>query len=327
MLSMSKAQSLYIGADIGGSKIRTAVFDGAMQPLCKNQMPSRASEGRDALLVALNIALSQALEQAASCVATEFEGYTVAGIGISTAGVVDADRGCIVDATDAIPAWSGTALADWLRARFALPVVVENDVKTALVGELLAAPELQQGRVVMLTLGTGLGGAIAEYGRIVNGAHFVAGHFGRMPMPNPWGGRSAVPLEDLVSGSGLAKVANRMAGEPVFADGHAVLDGCESGHAMAMVGLDRFCDFLVMALEQVYWSLDPDHILIGGGLVEAQQQWWPMLQGRLVECGLPIPVQAAQLHNDAGVHGAGALIRAYTIDRSRERSEESSHAV
>lgn len=321
---MNNTQSLYIGADIGGSKIRTAVFDAGMQPLSKNQMPSRACEGRDALLVALNVALSQALEQAASCVAGEFEGYTVAGIGISTAGVVDAERGCIVDATDAIPAWSGTALADWLRARFALPVVVENDVKAALLGELLAVPELRQGRVVMLTLGTGLGGAIAESGQIVKGAHFVAGHFGRMPMPNPWDGPFSIPLEDLVSGSGLTKLANKVAGGPMFPDGHAVLDSCVCGHPHALAGLDRFCDFLAMALEQVYWSLDPDYILIGGGLIEARDQWWPVMQERLVQSGLSVPVQPAQLHNDAGVYGAGALIRAHS---RRQLHGEAIHAV
>ena len=107
-------------------------------------------------------------------------------------------------------------------------------------------------------------------------------------------------------------VANKVAGEPVFLDGRAVLEGCTAGHPHALLGLDRFCDFLVMALQQIYWSVDPDCILIGGGLVEAREQWWPMMLHKLARTGQSIQVQAAQLHNDAGVFGAGALIRHHT---------------
>lgn len=309
---MSRSRPLYVAADLGGTKIRVAVFDRAMQPLFKSQSPSLASDGRDSVLAALDGVLSQALDRAHDFIARSPEHCTVAGIGISTAGVVDGATGRIIDATDAIPFWRGTELAARLRARFALPVAVENDVKAALLGELLAAPELQRGRVVMLTLGTGLGGAIAEGGQIVSGAHSVAGHFGRMPVPSPWGDATAIPLEHLVSGTGLAMVANRVAGEQLFAHGRAVLDGSKSGNPHAMRGLERFCDFLVMALQQIYWSLDPDHILIGGGLVEAQEQWWPVMQRKLAHIALPILVQPAQLQNDAGVYGAGALIRIQT---------------
>ena len=185
------------------------------------------------------------------------------------------------------------------------------------------APELQQGRVAMLTLGTGLGGAIAERGRIVTGANSVAGHFGRMPVPSPWAEGATIPLEHLVSGSGLAMVANKVAGEPVFLDGRAVLDGCKAGHPQALLGLERFCDFLVMALRQIYWSLDPDCILVGGGLVEAREQWWPMMQHKLACSGRAIRVQPAQLHNDAGIYGAGALIRLHTGNAVRG---ENAHA-
>ena len=275
-------------------------------------MASEAAAGRERVIAVLEEAVSRLLTQ----IEDTSTGKSVLGIGISTAGVVDAATGVILDATDAIPDWRGTELAARLEARFSLPLAVENDVKCALLGELNACAPLGQGRVVMLTLGTGLGGAIAEGGNIVAGAHSVAGHFGRMPVPDPRGRGDCVALESLVSGTGLASVASREVGSRRYNNGRAVIEAAAEGDAQALMGLDRFCDFLVMGLEQVYWSLDPDVILIGGGLVEARDHWWARMEDKLSRRGLPVTVRPAQLDNDAGVYGAGALIRAKLIAES-----------
>ncbi|UTA48297.1 ROK family protein [Simiduia sp. 21SJ11W-1] len=295
---------MFIAADIGGTKIRAGVFDANLTLLQSVQRPSNATSGREALLVALAAAIDAVIEP--------FANKNFAGIGISTAGVVNAKTGDIEDATEAIPGWRNTRLGGLLAARYKVPVVVENDVKAALLGELHAAPALCAGRVVMLTLGTGLGGALAERGQIVAGARHLAGHFGRMPMPNPWHFGQWLTLEALVSGTGLARVANESAVGDVretFANGHAVLDAVQAGNTQAARGLNLFCDYLAMALQQIGWSLDPDHIVLGGGLTEARSLWWHLLEARLAEAGQPLPVVAATLNNDAGMVGAATLIR------------------
>lgn len=302
---MTKPAPHYIAADLGGTKIRAAVFNAVLQPLYKTELASEAYGGRERVLSAL----AEAIDRTSGWLAQHAPGAPVSGIGISTAGVVDARRGVILDATDAIPGWRGTELAAWLEARFRLPVAVENDVKCALLGELNASPALATSRVVMLTLGTGLGGAIAEAGEIVGGAHSVAGHFGRMPVPSPWEQGAMLPLEVLVSGTGLANVANSIGGAREYSNGRAVLEQATSGDAQALLGLDRFCGYLTMSLEQLYWALDPDAILIGGGLVEAREQWWQRLQDKCKHAGLPTEIRPAQLNNDAGLYGAGALIK------------------
>nr|WP_010133175.1 ROK family protein [Microbulbifer agarilyticus] len=299
---------MLISADLGGTKIRAAVFDRSLRTLFKTQVPSEASAGKTCVLSALEAVIGQCM---AWCDEAVPHGR-VAGIGISTAGVVEEKTGSIQDATDAIPGWKGTPLAAWLRARFACPVVVENDVKCALLGELNQSAELLSGRVAMLTLGTGLGGALAEQGKIVVGAHAVAGHFGRQPVPSPWRRGELLALESLVSGTGLTNLANREDGDMEFADGRAVLEHAVAGNDQALRGLDQFCNYLAMVLEQVYWVLDPDVILIGGGLVEARDLWWPRMIEKLAYRGLPIKIQPAKLDNDAGVHGAGKLILAHT---------------
>ncbi|MEX2962609.1 ROK family protein [Microbulbifer sp. TYP-18] len=303
---MNSAGSLYIGADLGGTKIRTAVFDRELRIQYVDQVSSAANGGRDRVLATLEAALAQAFDW----VAKNKVAVSVDGVGISTAGIVDSRNGVILDATDAISGWRGTPLAAWLQGKFRTSVVVENDVNCALQGELSVDSTLNSQRVVMLTLGTGLGGALADRGRIISGAHAAAGHFGRMPVPSPWEPGAIVPLESLVSGSGLANITSHLNRAREFTDGRSVLEASAAGETHALMGLDRFCDFLVMVLEQQYWALDPDIFLIGGGLIEAQDQWWPLLNDKLSRCPLPISVQPARLNSDAGVQGAAALIRA-----------------
>ena len=161
----------------------------------------------------------------------------------------------------------------------------------------------------MLTLGTGLGGAMADHGKVIDGAHKVAGHFGRMPVPSPWDRGKFLNLEQLVSGTGLATVASREVGERQYVSGRDVLERAAAGDAQALLGLDHFCDFLVMALEQLYWGLDPDVVIIGGGLVEARDQWWQRMIEKLAQRSLPLDLRPATLHNDAGMYGAGAWIK------------------
>ena len=302
---MSVHKSFYLGVDLGGTKIRAAVFDASLRLLFKTQIASEASAGKLCVLEALDGAITKCIGW---CEEVRIEGR-VAGIGISTAGVVDANTGVILDATDAIPGWRGTRLAEWAEDRFGFPVGVENDVKCALLGELSASPELMSARTAMLTLGTGLGGAIAERGKVVAGAHKVAGHFGRMPVPSPWDRGSILDLEQLVSGTGLANVASREVGARTYASGRDVLESAAAGDSQALLGLDHFCHFLAMAVEQLYWGLDPDVVLIGGGLVEAREHWWQRMTEKLALHDLPLDVRAATLHNDAGMYGAGALIK------------------
>ncbi|WP_226704237.1 ROK family protein [Microbulbifer elongatus] len=302
---MNIQKPLYVGADLGGTKICAVVFDASLRPLFNTQVPSDASAGKQRALDALEGAIAQCIDWCSESNVKEH----VAGIGVSTAGVVDAHVGVIVDATDAIPGWCGTRLADWVGDRFGFPVSIENDVKCALLGELSVSPDLVKARTAMLTLGTGLGGAMAEQGKIVPGAHMVAGHFGRMPIPSPWERGRILSLEQLVSGTGLANVASREVGGRNFADGRDVVKYAAAGDAQALRGLDRFCEFLVMALEQLYWGLDPDVVLVGGGLSEAREHWWLRMIEKLDQRGLPLEVRPAKLHNDAGVYGAGALIK------------------
>ncbi|GAA5525511.1 N-acetyl-D-glucosamine kinase [Microbulbifer aestuariivivens] len=305
---MTERHNCVLAADLGGTKIRAGVFGRDNRCLFALQRPTDVSAGRDAVVHSLCAALQQAAAWA------EAQGLAAAGIGISTAGVVDAGRGVIADATDAIPQWRGTPLAALLREAFGLPVAVENDVKAALLGELCKSGELaadadlRRGMVVMLTLGTGLGGAIAEDGRLRAGRQFVAGHFGRSRVPDPWTPGLMTPLDALVSGTGLANIANHLCGQEQFENGHEVLQALAEGDSHAAAARDQFAALLAMVLENIYWTLDPAAVVLGGGLTEARAHWWPALQAALAARQCNLPLRPAALANDAGTQGAAQLI-------------------
>lgn len=300
---MTESNTCVVAADLGGTRIRVAVLAGDGECLYRAERPSRGSEGRQAVLRALQNALCDCFLWA------EQNGIAPAGIGVSCAGTINGKTGTVLDATDAIPDWKGTELARELSEQFNLPVAIENDVKAALLGELAMAPQAPAETVAMITLGTGLGGAIAHNGQTAAGAHFVAGHFGRMRVPSPWCAGGMVSQDALVSGTGLKNIANHLAGEERFDDGKSVLTGLIEGDPVARAALTDFCEHLVMVLENIYWALDPDRIIIGGGMIDAREHWWDKMQDLLKQKSLPLKILAAQLGDNAGIHGAAMLIR------------------
>ncbi|WP_374662630.1 ROK family protein [Inhella sp.] len=273
-----------LAADLGGTKILAACVhaDGRCAEPVRRSTP--AAQGAAAVVEALAEAL-QAARQAAP-------GEDLRAIGLSLAGVIDRHSARVLDATDALPGWKGTDLRAALQDRLGLPVFALNDVHAALRGEAWRGGLQGAERGALITLGTGLGGAWLAEGQLQTGAHQLAGHFGRTQVLHE--GRR-VPLEELVSGSALARWHG------AAPDGHAVLATLDSD-PRSRDALRRWTEQLALLLHNLHWSLDPGRVLIGGGLIEARALWWDGLLHELR--GLPLQVEPAQLGALAGLYGA-----------------------
>ncbi|MDI4632410.1 ROK family protein [Pelomonas sp. V22] len=276
-----------LALDVGGTKILAAAISPAGELLALTERPTNAAAGSSAILTSMRAALDDLPANLPPA----------AGLGISAAGVIDPATARVVDATDAMPGWAGTDL----RANFpALQVHALNDVHAALTGELAwgALREQQKANAVMLTLGTGLGGAIALNGRVHSGSGHVAGHFGRARLQHQGQWR---PVESLVSGTGLANLYRELGGElPAGAGARAVLQ--QPLNAIAEQALTLWVAQLAAQIHSIRWTLDPDVLLLGGGLLDAKALWWAPLQTALQD--LTLPVLPAALGNRAGVFGA-----------------------
>lgn len=294
-----------LAMDIGGTKVRLALIDRAGTLHVAATQATDAKLGVEVVLASMFQGADKLFAQAA------IDGLSVVGIGISSCGVIEPVTGKVVAAAPAIPGWEGVALGEIFRKKYALPVSVDNDANCALVGENWqgGSQVSTHGIVLMLTLGTGLGGAVMVNGRLISGHHHLTGHFG---MAKVWDrvANKLVPVEWLVSGSGLRNiyVQHTNADGAAIADGEAVMKLAEEGDKLADEALELWLDHLALQLHNFYWAIDPDLVLIGGGVIHSKAVWWQRLTAKLAALDVHIPLAPAALGNDAGVFGAAKLV-------------------
>ncbi len=279
------AERCVLAADVGGSKMLAARVDatGRVTALCR--APTPAAAGGPAVVAQLHALLQQACGEAAPL-----------AIGLSLAGVIDAERVCVRDATAVMPGWKGQDLRAALGS-FGVPVAARNDVHAALLGEAWLGGLRGRRDGALVTLGTGVGGAFLADGRLHAGSGGLAGHVGRTEVMDGDGRRT--PLDALLSGPGLVRLHGGVA------DGPAFFARLVAGDAQAARALDAWLDQLALLLHNLHWLLDPGRVLVGGGLIETREHWWPQLQQRLA--ALPLEVLPAELGPQAGVLGAARI--------------------
>jgi glucokinase len=284
-------------ADIGGTKILCALVNDQGDIVARHTSASDALLGPKAILARLHAGW-QTLTAAG--------GLTPCGVGISTAGVVDSATARVIYAGDTMPGWTGMDFRSAL-ASLRLPVLADNDVNAALIGEIWHSPSPWQGLTAMVTLGTGLGGALAVDGQVMAGAHQVAGHIGHQRVWNPYT-RCFTILEHIVSGSGLCNIDHALRGKGERRDGPHILAAMDAGDVIARQALHEWIGHLATALHNLYWLLDPARIIIGGGMIHSQERWWGELTAALRDLATPTLLIPARLGNDAGVIGAARLV-------------------
>lgn len=299
--------------DIGGTKTSAAVLDPAGGIVARAVEPTPVGAGAEAVL-----------DKAARLVRDVIRrrDASVAALGVGTAGVVDPGTGAILSSTDAITGWAGTDVAGGLRRRLRLPVAVDNDVHAHLIGELTAGPAAGKGCVVLVAVGTGVGGSIAIDGRIHRGRRHVAGHLGHVPSPSAGdmacscGGTGHV--EAVASGPAMVRAYNARSAH------HA--SGLREVAARAATGADERATSiladggteigrLVGGLVNV---LDPDLVIVTGGVSDCGPAWWAALL-RAAGADLLPPIRAAApleslvvrsvLRADAALIGAAQIAR------------------
>jgi glucokinase len=276
-----------IGIDIGGTHLRAARVDGQGSILAR----ARAASSPDAATV---------LERIEALVA-EIDDGSVAGIGIGVPGRVDFDGRRVL--SGGYVNLSGTPLAERLEARFKHPVVIDNDASMALLGEAAIGAARGARHVVMLTIGTGIGGAILENGRLVR-ARGTAGQLGHIPI-DPKGLRCVCGkrgcVETVSSGTALGRHIQE-AGLPAQTTAAELLALHATGDPVATSVLTAWAAPLRIAIDGLVATLDPEIVVLGGGLGQAAAA---ALTGMPTDPSwYEAPVAAALLGDDAGVIGA-----------------------
>ncbi|MBL8518629.1 MAG: ROK family protein [Betaproteobacteria bacterium] len=289
--------TLILALDIGGSKIRGALVDALGQARSPQTVTSLGWQGAAALL-------GQARALGESLLAATPPDHRVIACGISSAGVIDIAGARVTAATGAIPGWAGTDLGAFARDAFNLPAFAANDGPCALWGEVHAGAlrdASPSGTVVMLTLGTGVGGAVMHDGRMLTGRNGHAGHFGRTLMGLE-SLAAQTTLDHLVSGKALVDEYRRAAG--IVVGGAEVFQFAAAGDDLARQVVAAWRGNLAQMLINLHWGLDPAVVILGGGVIGSRAHWWTALIADLARQNIDLPLVPATLGNDAGMLGA-----------------------
>ncbi len=228
------------------------------------------------------------------------------GVGISTAGQVNSEEGYIRYANENIPGYTGTRLKDIVASEFGTPVVVENDVNAAALGEAAWGAGKDHDDFLCLTYGTGVGGAIIIGKKIYSGSMFSAGEFGGI-MVHP---------EDCVKGqpfsgcyekyaSATALVAEALKQDDTLTNGRQIFSRFQEPKVREIV--DRWIDEIVHGLVTVIHIFNPSCVILGGGVMEQPYilgQVRERTADRIMDSFRGVELKTAALGNRAGLMGA-----------------------
>ncbi|GAA1713608.1 ROK family protein [Nonomuraea bangladeshensis] len=295
--------SLVVGLDIGGTKTAAGLVDPSGELLETATRPTPGAEGREAILTTAAGLVRSLLR----------DGVTTVGVG--SAGVIDPVRGVVVSATSALAGWAGTDLRGELSRGLGLPVAVDNDVHAHALGELWRGAAAGRADVLLVAVGTGVGASLVLGGRVRHGAHAVAGHAGHVPvaaaagLPCPCGGQGHV--EAVASGPALLGAYRRRAGTETPGGLAEVARLAAAGDPVAAEVLATGATALGQAIGGLMNVLDPEIVIVGGGVAGCGEPWWGPLRAAVAAETLPalrdVPVRPAALSATAALLGAARL--------------------
>lgn len=306
-----------VGVDAGGTKIAAALVTPRGEIVHRVSVPTPRDDGADALA---------AIVGATENVLAEVGDHEVAGIGVGLAGLVDRARMVFVYGPNFPVRGADVGAA---MDRFGLPVSVGNDADCAAWAEYLFGAGRRCRDMLMVTLGTGIGGGIISGGRPFGGANGFAGEIGHMVFADdgaPGGDGVDRHWERFASGTALDGLAREAAasdpdggivaaagGDPAGVNGRHVVAALANGDAVAAGVMDGYAARVAAGIAGLVQVLDPARVVVGGGVCAAGDALFVPLRrhvGRLVsgaEHRPEVPVVAAELGPGAGVIGAASL--------------------
>ena len=319
MSTTINSSALTIGIDIGGTKVLGGVVDASGKIIESARRVTPAAGGKE--LIATIVELIKELNSK----------HEIAGIGICVAALISADQGTIVGAPN-IANLSELNFVAEIKKVFDLPVIAENDANAAMWAEYKFGSAKGFNPVMFFIIGTGMGGGLVIDGKLFRGANGIGAEFGHMivqPKGILCGCGAHGCIEQYASGSALMRYAkDAITADPIA--GKALLDAAgginnltgeilteaaKNGDQLAISAFNKQADWLGSACASYTLLLDPQAIVVGGGVVQAGELFLAPVRAAM-EKYMPFAgthllpkVIAAKFGNDAGVIGAADLVR------------------
>lgn len=304
------------GIDVGGTTVKCGLFqiDGTL--VDKWEIPTNTEEEGSKILPDIAHTINNKISE------KQIDKEEVAGIGLGVPGPVDCD-GVVLIAVNL--KWGRKDVAKELSDLTGIPVQAGNDANVAALGEMWKGGGEGTKNLILVTLGTGVGGGIIVNGKIISGSHGAGGEIGHAPI--------ALDIEDtcncgnkgclelVASATGIVRLANRALNKDQETktvlreqnlSAKAVFDAYKQDDLMAKAIIEEFAEYLGIALANYTVVVDPEIIVLGGGVSKAGEVLTQVVQKAFDQYAVCFckgtPIVLAKLGNDAGIYGAARMV-------------------
>lgn len=283
----------YICIDIGGTAIKYGIINANEEFIDKKNIPSDAQKGGAHLVSLVKNIISTYISKHDDII----------GVAMSTAGMVDTEKGEIVYAGKQIPDYIGTNWKKIIFEEFGLNCEIDNDVNCAGLAEAMSGSGKNHDFVVCLTIGTGIGACFTQGQRVYHGHSYSGFELGYMKLP---GG----DFQDLASTTALIDIFRKKTDDYTSdVNGKIIFELAKKGDVHAISAIDEMIDNLCMGVANICYAVNPNIVVLGGGIM-AQRDYLlgkirKSMQKYLLKhiCDKTI-FETAYYNNDAGMLGA-----------------------
>jgi glucokinase len=315
--STTSKQTFVFAADLGGTHLRFAIVDDNGQIYFRQVQPTPQTEQPDEIVRALVAAAREGERQL-----VELNG-TISAVSIAVPGTVYVSQGLVVKVPN-VPALDGFQLAAALQSELGWPVLLENDANAAAIGEMWRGAGQGYGSIICVTLGTGVGGGIILDGKLWRGADGSAGEIGHIGIdpfagvPCPCGSQGC--LEVYASATAIVRLTreakprypNSIVDDTEELTSKGVYQAGKEGDELALEVFRKMGIYLGIGLASLINLLNPEIIVIGGGLANGWELFEKYMKQQVAERAFPIPagsvkIVQAQCGDNAGLLGAAWL--------------------
>jgi predicted NBD/HSP70 family sugar kinase len=302
---VSSRAGFVVGGDIGGSNLRVAATDLFGEQICDRKRPT-SKAGIRAVGTQILEMVSEVIDEAGAV-----HGRPLA-LGISAPGIVDQASGRVTSLAYNVAPDGGFDPLEVIRDRFDLPVLVENNVNLAAVGEKWFGLARGVSTMVFISIGAGVGMGIIIGDKLVRGAHGAAGEIGYLPLvgdPYDPRHRRHGGLEDEVGAAGIVAAYNerRRPDDAELASVHEVFGLAETGNAAARSVVDHVASRLGAAVATVCAMLDPELVVLGGGIGGSPLLLRPVRGSAAALVPITARIETSLLSENAALQGAIAV--------------------
>lgn len=279
-----------LAVDIGGTNIKAGKFEGYGEIIEFREVSSEAIKGKEVLIENLKTLIR------------EYKDYD--SIGISTTGQVDTEKGCITFADNSIPNYTGTNLKEIIEEEFRVPVIVENDAYCVALGEKFFGKGKNKENFIVLTYGTGVGGAIILNSELYKGFQGNAGEFGSM----------------YIDGQGVygstcstsALVRKAMKNDKSITNGRELIEKIKQEDVYLTNILEEWLNGVTKGISTLIHILNPQLVILGGGFMEEDSVVDKLKEKVNIEIDKSfngVNIEKATFGNRTGLMGAVALYK------------------